>query len=190
MDEHDEDHEHDLISAAKSGDEQALEQLVRLHQGRVRAFLGVRLHDPSMVDDLAQDAFIIACRELERFDQDRPFYPWLRGIAHNVLRHHLRKRRPLGLDTQTLEGLLERSAEEQAEHLPEVDPAPALEACLDRLSGLTAATVRAFYFEGRSQTSIAEEQGRSSAAVAVMMVRARQWLRSCIESRMQIGQEC
>ena len=65
--------------------------LVEEHQASLRAFvrsLGVRM---DWVDDLAQDAFVVAHGELDNFDQERDFGKWLRGIARNLVRNELRK---------------------------------------------------------------------------------------------------
>jgi RNA polymerase sigma-70 factor (ECF subfamily) len=68
-------------------------------------------------DDLAAEAFAIALRRWESFDQSRPLKPWLYGIASNLLRHHWRsERRQLlayaksGIDpvTEDLEDVLPR----------------------------------------------------------------------------------
>jgi RNA polymerase sigma-70 factor (ECF subfamily) len=179
------DDESELVHDAKAGDEEALDALIRRHQGRVRAFLAARLHDPSLADDLAQDAFVIACSRLDRFDAAMPFYPWMRGIAHNVLRHHLRKQRPVSTDPDDVAELLDQAVQERAEGLGDHDHVGLLRHCLDQLAGTAAETIRAHYFEARDLGAIARTQGRSAKAVCVMLVRTRKWLRDCLTSRIQ-----
>lgn len=179
------DAETGYVRLAKAGDQDALDWLIRCHQGRIRAFIGVRLTDASMVDDLAQDAFIIACDRIGTFDEAQPFYPWLRGIAHNVLRHHLRKRRSATVDPHDLESLLADAALAHADQMGDNEQQEtALRECLTRLSGTTARTVQAHYFDDRTLATIAAEQGRTAKAVGVMLVRARQWLRACVEAKL------
>ena len=76
----------------KSGSSQVcFTELVREHHVPLRAFirsLGVR---PEWVDDLAQEAFLVAYQELSSFDADRDFGKWLRGIARNLVRNEVRK---------------------------------------------------------------------------------------------------
>src|SRR5688500_13501181 len=43
--------------------------------------LGVRDAD---LEDLAHDVFVVAHRQLERYDPERPLLPWLFGIAVRV----------------------------------------------------------------------------------------------------------
>jgi RNA polymerase sigma factor (sigma-70 family) len=65
-------------------DRQAFEQLVRRHQGLVRVQLR-RLckGDSALADDLAQDTFLLAWRQLSSFRGDSRFSTWLFRIAHN-----------------------------------------------------------------------------------------------------------
>ncbi|MBA3685175.1 MAG: sigma-70 family RNA polymerase sigma factor [Planctomycetes bacterium] len=177
--------EFDLVARAKAGESAALDALIRLHQGPARAFLAARLHDVSMADDLAQDAFVIACARLDSFDPSLPFYPWVHGIAHNVLRHHLRTRRAVPTDPHDLAALLDQTVHERADRLGDHDHLDLLRHCLEGLAGTTAETVRAHYFEARSLSDIAEVQGRSAKAVGVMLVRARKFLHDCLLARIQ-----
>jgi len=59
-------------------DRRAFEQLVRRHQGMVRAQL-VRLlqGDRARADDLAQETFLLAWRKLGQFRGDARFSTWL-----------------------------------------------------------------------------------------------------------------
>ena len=64
------------------GDRRAFEQLVRRHQGMVRAQLRRLLHgDEAAADDIAQDVFLIAWRKLDQFRGDAAFRTWLYRIA-------------------------------------------------------------------------------------------------------------
>src|SRR4051812_37361726 len=81
-----------LIARTLSGDLTAFDYLVDRHQVAVKAFLGCRLRDRHVVDDLAQETFIHAFKRLSDFELTRPLLPWLRGIAFNLLRNHRRSR--------------------------------------------------------------------------------------------------
>jgi RNA polymerase sigma factor (sigma-70 family) len=47
----------------------------------------------SAADDLAAETFVVAFRNWDRLDSERPVQPWLYGIAANLMRHHWRKER-------------------------------------------------------------------------------------------------
>lgn len=72
-----------LIRKARRGSEQALEELFHRHwAGAYRAAYLV-VGDRQGAEDIAQEAFISAVRNLDRFDWRRPFSPWLHRIAVN-----------------------------------------------------------------------------------------------------------
>jgi RNA polymerase sigma-70 factor (ECF subfamily) len=173
-----------LVARARDGDAAAFGQLVRRHQGRIRAWLAVRIDDPSLADDLAQDAFVIAFERLASFDAARPFYLWLRGIALNVLRNQLRKRAPRAADHDELQELIDARLVARAEAIEgdgDADLLARLRRCLAAVSGSAEATLRAHYFERSSLEDIANAQGRTAAAIGMILMRARRWLRGCIE---------
>jgi len=181
----------ELLERAKKGEFTAFERLVLMFQGRVRAFFAVRLRDSSLVDDLSQDVFLRAFERLSSFDTSRPFYPWLKGIAQNVLRNEFRKSRPFRLqdvmDADEVVSVLEKAALEQADLLeqaaPEADIFLALRECLSRLKGASAQMVNDRYYGRLSLDDISRRIGKSVKAVSVSLVRIRRSLRECIEHK-------
>ena len=71
------------IRGAQQGSVADLERLFREHWPR--AFRAARLvtGDAAAAEDIAQEAFIAAVRNLDRFDRRRPFAPWLHRIVVN-----------------------------------------------------------------------------------------------------------
>jgi RNA polymerase sigma-70 factor (ECF subfamily) len=88
------------------GDRQAFEQLLRRHQGMVRAQLRRLLHgDAAAADDLAQETFLLAWRKLDQFRGDARFSTWLYRIAYACFLQALRKRPPGGAHGDEMEWL-------------------------------------------------------------------------------------
>lgn len=79
-----------LVAQARSGDSDAFEMLVRVYEGPLRSQLLVALGDAATADDLVQESFLLAYRKLLAFDLSLPFFPWLKGIAANLLRNQIR----------------------------------------------------------------------------------------------------
>lgn len=73
-----------LVTRALLGDDRrAFEQLVRRHQGMVRAQLRRLVHgDEAAADDLAQETFLLAWRKLDQFRSEARFSTWLYRIAY------------------------------------------------------------------------------------------------------------
>jgi RNA polymerase sigma-70 factor (ECF subfamily) len=76
--------DHALVARVQRDDDRrAFEQLVRRHQGMVRAQLRRLLHgDDAAADDMAQETFMLAWRNLHQFRGEARFSSWLYRIAY------------------------------------------------------------------------------------------------------------
>ena len=87
-------------------DRHAFGALVMRHQSAVRTFLRhLTRGDAALADDLAQETFIAAHKNLRRFRGGSQFSTWLLGIAHNHWRNARRRQRdhaPLDPDIEDL----------------------------------------------------------------------------------------
>ena len=72
-----------LIRGAMSGSEADLELLFRSHWPRAYRTAFLIVHDHAAAEDIAQEAFVRAIRQLDRFDRRRRFAPWLAAIVAN-----------------------------------------------------------------------------------------------------------
>jgi RNA polymerase sigma-70 factor, ECF subfamily len=75
--------ERSLIRGAQAGSEADLELLFRAHWPRAYRAAFLIVHDHAAAEDIAQEAFLRAVRNLDRFDRRRPFAPWLGAIVAN-----------------------------------------------------------------------------------------------------------
>lgn len=76
-------------------DRRAFEQLVRRHQGMVRAQLRRLVNgDHGWADDLAQETFLLAWRKLDQFRGEARFSTWLYRIAYSCFLQARRRRLP------------------------------------------------------------------------------------------------
>lgn len=177
--------EPDWIRAACAGDLAAFSRLVLRHQIAVRAFFLARLHRKHEAEDLSQDTFVTAWQRLEHFDPSRPFGAWLRGIAENHLRNHLRKFRaePIGGD-EALQMLLDREAESRGPDGNESDLAAALGECIERIDGPSRELLVARYAEGSTMAEICARSGSKHSAVTMRLHRLRIALAACVEAKL------
>src|SRR5215469_11419846 len=70
-----------------------IDELVRLHQARIRRFVACSTGDPDLAETITQDTLLRAFRGRETFRGDCSLTTWLTGIAINVTRDHLRSGR-------------------------------------------------------------------------------------------------
>ena len=80
-----------LISAAKAGDLDAFERIVRRYQAHVLRLALHVVHDMGAAEDAAQEAFVRAFRFLPRYRGDSKFSTWLFSIARNCALDELRR---------------------------------------------------------------------------------------------------
>jgi len=91
-----------LVRRARGGDHDAYAELVRRYQAialRVAALAG----PPADAEDAVQEAFVKAHRALGRYDERRPFRPWLLAIVGNEARNR-------GRSAQRAAALVDRAA--------------------------------------------------------------------------------
>ena len=167
--------ERDLRRAVLAGDEAAWQTLydgafAGLYAYAVWRCGGLR----DRADEVVQETWLVAVRRIRAFDPAHgPFLAWLRGIAANTVRNHLRRARrrtaePLdGADPPVWDGA-DRDQRERAEQI-----ARALAALPERYE----AVLRAKYLEQRSVDEIAADWRESAKAIESLLTRARRAFR-------------
>jgi RNA polymerase sigma-70 factor (ECF subfamily) len=85
-----------IVALARAGDQPAFEELVRRRQSSIRNLLRRLCHDTALVDDLAQETFLQAWMHLGSLREPNAFAGWLRQLAINSWRQHLRRHRASG----------------------------------------------------------------------------------------------
>jgi RNA polymerase sigma-70 factor (ECF subfamily) len=71
------------VRGAQAGSVSDLEALFRAHWPRAFRAAYLVTHDAAAAEDIAQEGFLAAVRNLHRFDRRRPFGPWLHRIVVN-----------------------------------------------------------------------------------------------------------
>ena len=160
-----------------------LDELVRAHQARLRAYLFSRTGDIDAADDLAQEVFLVVFRLIDQYDRSRPAWPWLIGIARNELREHWRS---VARDkvTDAIEALVaDRLIADEGSAPADRLPMDALAACLSKLPEHSRALVRMIYDERINCAEAAKRLQQKAGAVRVTIHRIRRALQACVESR-------
>jgi len=130
-----------LVEAARRGDSQAAEQLLRTHREPLRRLIATRL-DPVLArrldaSDIVQDVLLEANQRLIAYLQkpDMPFHLWLRHLAQDRIidvhrRHRLAQRRSMDREEslQAAGWMDDPSATDWAAQLVDTERTPASEA--------------------------------------------------------------
>ena len=100
-----------LIALATGGDKQAYGLLVKQYQNLVCSLAYCECGDFSQSEDLAQETFVAAWKDLAGLRDPGRFRAWLCGIARNLVASHVRKSKRPGADaTLPLDGVAEPSS--------------------------------------------------------------------------------
>ncbi|MDB4614777.1 sigma-70 family RNA polymerase sigma factor [bacterium] len=160
-------------------------QLVVEQHQQLRSFVRTLGVDPDWVDDLAQEAFMVAWRERDTFDQQRDFGKWLRGIARNLVRNEIRKQhRHQRLLHQGLAELLSQHTDTQPERETwKACRVPVLRDCVEQLAPKSRELVSGRYGDGWKAPDLADHFGMTPMAVRQALARIRRQLKQCIEQR-------
>ncbi len=182
----------ELISLIRAGDEQACEELVRRHGGRMLAVAHRFFRCQHDAADAVQDAFASAFGGIASFEGASKLSTWLHRIVVNSCLMRLRSQKNRA--EVPIEGLLP-AFDEQGEHVEPVrswtrlahDPLSVAEtreqvrACIDRLPAPYRAILVLRDIEGHDTGETARLLGCSIANVKTRLHRARQALRTLLE---------
>ncbi len=181
----------EVVRRAQAGSADAFRELVRRHQAQVHAFLGRFIARLDVVEDLAQETFLKAYRHLRAYRGESSPRVWLLGIAKNEALMQLRSERSrrsreaASFDAALSGWLAERgeagSVEDQERELR------ALEDCLRGLAPESAGMIDAFYYRGESAADLARRAGKREGAVRMTLLRIREALRQCVQSKVAAG---
>ncbi len=172
----------ELVARSLAGQEDAFRELVTRHQRSVYNLLARMLRNPSQAEELAQDTFLKAFRNLRSFDNRFKFSNWILRIAHNAAIDAMRRAGPPELsldepDDRTGLALAEAVPDPQGDQavraLEHRDLSTALTEALDRLRPEYRQMVVLRYQEELSYEEIVEISGLPLGTVKSHLHRAR-----------------
>jgi len=158
-------------------------ELVRESHAELLVYARSLTHEDTNSRDIVQDSFVVAWKNISKFEVTRDFGSWMRGIIRNKWREQLRKnKRQVSMDDEVLEGL---EAEMRSWQSMRDDGGPSvfikLEQCMKRLPETLMQAVTSFYYEGDSTDEAAEKLSIGGATLRKRLQRARVSLKDCIK---------
>jgi RNA polymerase sigma factor (sigma-70 family) len=174
------------LPAAREGDRAAFGRIVAACQNTVTAVALAITRDVPTSEDIAQEAFLTAWQQLKRLQNPTSFLPWLRQIARNLARDHLRASRHRPLDGEGAEIAIELAADPSPTPMQQHEEDERERAAIELISALPEDSREAlllYYREGQSSQQVAILLGLSDAAVRKRLSRARQSLRDDLLAR-------
>lgn len=176
----------DAVRAARQGQEPAFRLLVEKHSLKIFHLAYQMTANQEDAEDIVQETFIRAYRQLHRFEERADFGTWLHRIAANCALDLLRKRartarhhEALQLEEAVSRGGIQEFSPRQAAALTEVDHE--VRTALDRLTPLEKAAFVLRHFEGKSIAEIAVSLDLGLNAAKQSIFRAVRKLRRALE---------
>jgi RNA polymerase sigma-70 factor (ECF subfamily) len=169
-----------LVKRARKGDGTAFQELLQSHRRAVTSTLiacGVRSEDTAV--DLAQDVALKAWQQLGNLSDPRSFTAWIRRIAANAARDHLRRmsvRKEDDLET-AVELASDDDPHSDAERMAEIR---LMLAALETEDGEVVELLLA-RADGLSVEELAARAGLSEGALKMRLMRARKRLRQRLD---------
>jgi RNA polymerase sigma-70 factor (ECF subfamily) len=176
----------DLVDRVRAGDMGAYDQLVRQYERRVFRIAQNITQNREDAEDVVQDAFLKAYKNINRFQGNSKFYTWLVRIAVNEALMKLRKRRTSRVvsmddEVQTEEGAIPREFADWSPNPEQMYGREELSEILNKtVQGLPPAFRTVFTLrdvDGLSTEETAEALKLSVPAVKSRLLRARLQLR-------------
>jgi RNA polymerase sigma-70 factor, ECF subfamily len=182
----------EVVALACKGREAAFRELLARYEKPVFSLVVRMVRNPSLAEDLAQEAFIKAFHALGSYDPTYKFSSWLFKIANNLTIDHLRKRQ---LDTVSIHGGPDaRTGEEEArtrisvadtsetpeEYTANRELGGQIEDAIGRLRPEYRTAILLRHVEGRSYEEVAEIMEVPLGTVKTYIHRARNELKELL----------
>jgi RNA polymerase sigma-70 factor (ECF subfamily) len=171
-----------LLDQIERGETDLYLLVVRRYELMLRGYLAGQLYDMSDTDDLAQEVFLTAWRELGSFRREGDFGAWLRGIARHRLLTHFRSQQRRASAVERFQMEVARIAEQELEVANNRDEAGRFERLLHCISRLPEKLRRVVHagLEGARPAALAEQLQTTVPAIYQLHYRANQLLRDCM----------
>jgi RNA polymerase sigma factor (sigma-70 family) len=164
----------ELVAQSRRGHAPAFGRLVERHQAVVRAVSYAAVGDRALAEDVAQDTFLAAWRQLDRLADVAQLRAWLCAIARNLGRRARRRGGREILDEAPLDRLIADATPFDDAHRRQV--ARAVDAALAAVPPRYREALILFYREGRSARQVADALGIHEAAALQRLSRGRRCL--------------
>ena len=170
--------EQEMVLRAQAGDKAAFTHLVELYQRAIYNLCYRMVGEATEAEDAAQETFLRAYSQFDRYDPTRPFKTWLFSIASHHCIDRLRRRRVTWCDIDdeplSVHPALRERAPGPEETALRREQSVSIQGLLARLAPKDRAALVMRYWYDFSYEEIAAATGNTVSAVKSRLHRARE----------------
>jgi RNA polymerase sigma-70 factor (ECF subfamily) len=166
-----------VVVAVQKGESEKFAVLMRRYERKLLRYTRKFMNDHQDSEDIVQEIFIKAYRNIRSFDAERRFSSWLYRIAHNESINFLKKRKIESIPILDLDVLFPHlAADEKSNEAETFEIKDLVEGSLSKLDAKYREPLVLYYIEGFGYKEIAEILLIPVATVGVRLARAKAWL--------------
>ena len=171
-----------LIRQTKKGSREAYQEMVKRYQKKLFSYLYGLVRNKEETEDLLQNVFVKAYKNIKSFDESKMFSPWIYRISHNEAINFLKKRdrkRFVSWEDITIsKDKLETQSEERSpfESWIKKESGMRINEALDKLPEKYRRVLLLRYFQEKSYEEIAKEIKNPVNTVGTFINRAKKKL--------------
>ncbi len=183
--------DNEIVEIVREKDPERYAELIERYQGKLFAYLYRLTGAREETEDLLQDVFIKAFRNLRSYDTGRKFSSWIYRIAHNEAVNHI-KRRSLKRfipweDITATKDMLEMSSSAEGADVTQIreETRTEVDEAINRLPFKYKQVLVLRYYSDKSYEDISEILGKPINTVGTLINRAKKKMAVEIEKNNQ-----
>ena len=169
----------EVAKRVQSGDTEQYRHLVDRYQQRLMRYGKSLLFDHTDIEDIVQEVFIKAFQNIQGFDAERKFSPWIYRIAHNSFVNHGKRRSRSLVDYFDLEVFLPYmpSTTNVEKDVDRIELSKDVEVALAKVSEKYREPLALYFFENLSYQEIADVLHIPINTVGIRILRGKEKLK-------------
>jgi len=178
----------ELLRRVSAQDQRAVEKIYRHYYGALFVFIRLRVSDDGAVQELANDTFLVAFKQPERFRGESSFKTWLFGIAKNLTNNWLRaqKTQPLASSVSD-DSFLDAVADDSWSVFDQIDSKQVrqiVHKCLRLLPPTQSEALYWVFFEEESLQSVSQRLGCPEGTIKSRLFHGKLKVADCVKRRL------
>jgi RNA polymerase sigma-70 factor (ECF subfamily) len=171
----------------QQGDKELFGVLIERYEEMITRYARKFLFSYQGIEDVVQEVFIKVYTNIQSYNPQKPFSPWIYRIAHNefINAGRKKKREPLSFFDFDADTIFPhpRSKDNADKHALEKEVKEEVWGCLDELDKKYREPIILYYFEDLSYKEIAEVLHVPSSTVGVRIARGRTMLKTAYSKK-------